>query len=215
MQKSAIFGGTFNPVHCGHLQIAKTALDQGHLNRVIWVPTYQPPHKSKIDALSFTDRYEMVRLALAPYPDFVISTVERDQSGKSFAVHTLQALQLDYPNCQWYWILGLDAFRSLPHWYARQELAAHCCWLVAPRFEQTLAAHQVSNVTEFICADVEKTLATQSIPIRWQILNMQPIHLSSSLIRRYCQEQRPLDHLVPNSVRSYISARGLYRPQHP
>ncbi|GAB4365422.1 MAG: hypothetical protein Kow00121_01910 [Elainellaceae cyanobacterium] len=132
MQSLAILGGTFNPVHWGHLWIAETALRQFTLDRVIWVPTYNPPYKSATKLLGFQHRVQMVQRAIANYPQFVLSTVEAQQP-TSYAVQTLQALQTHYSSGHWSWIIGLDALQTLPRWYHHQELIKQCKWLVAPR----------------------------------------------------------------------------------
>lgn len=211
MQKSAILGGTFNPIHCGHLEIARAAFKQFQLDQVIWVPAYHPPHKSALSILSFADRCEMVKRAIADDPAFVLSTMDQAQAGQSYAVHTLRTLQSLYPQQEWYWILGLDAFRSLPQWYARQEMAAHCCWLVAPRPEPGLPLPQTLEFAYLTSLEVEKTLAAQSIALRWQLLHLSPLAISSSLVRRYCWERRSIEHLVPQSVQLYILNHQLYQ----
>jgi len=133
MQRRAILGGTFNPPHLGHLAVAAVALERAGLHQVIWVPAGQPPHRT-IDRLTkLPHRLEMLRLAIAPYPAFSLSTVDCDRASPSYAVHTLLELQRQYPASHWYWIIGLDAFQTLPRWYRRLELIPQCTWLVAPR----------------------------------------------------------------------------------
>lgn len=217
MQNFAILGGTFNPIHWGHLLVAESALNQAQLDQIIWVPAYHPPHKSESDILlSFAHRYEMVKRAIADHPHFAASAVEQSQSGNSYAIHTLQALQSVYPDCQWYWVIGLDAFRSLPRWYGCQTLAKQCCWLVAPRSVSNKTGHSIDRSTsEKTCLEVEKTLAARSIPVRWQILEMPLVEISSSLVRRYCQEQRSIRYLVPDPVRDYILVQKLYQSLNP
>lgn len=215
MQKLAILGGTFNPIHWGHLLIAETALNQVQLDRVIWVPAYQPSHKPKLDLLDFEHRYEMVQRAIAPHPGFVASAIEQTQSG-SYAINTLQALQAAAPGCQWYWIIGIDAFRSLPRWYACRALAKRCCWLVAPRSDSGITGQDrdYSNSKRDCireCIEVEKTLAARSIAVHWQILEMPLVGISSSLVRRYCQQQYSIRYLVPDPVRDYILEQSLYK----
>ena len=230
MQKLAIFGGTFNPIHRGHLLVAETALSQFQLNQIIWVPTYHPPHKVSI--LSYTHRCEMVKRAIQPYFSFAISTAERDRaaadSPRSYAIDTLRLLQTDAAQTQWFWILGLDAFCSLPRWVGRRELAATCTWLVAPRCFVSppldlTAAHKPSGskrlqsierieaCTRETCAAVARQLAREAIAVQWQILPMSPVEISSSLIRQSCQQQSSIQHLVPDSVSSYIATHHLYR----
>jgi nicotinate-nucleotide adenylyltransferase len=214
MQKLAIFGGTFNPIHWGHLLIAETALDQVSLDRILWVPAYRPPHKQSRDMLlSYDHRLEMVRQAVADHPQFAVSSVEKEQPGHSYAIDTLRTLQQLYsrPNVavQWYWIVGLDAFQALPHWYGYRELATRCTWLVAPRPRPATATQAEEEKSS--CEVVAQGLAAQSIEIQWQMLQMPIMAISSSLIRAYCRQGRSIRYLVPESARHYILTHGLYQ----
>ncbi|MFQ4142739.1 nicotinate (nicotinamide) nucleotide adenylyltransferase [Chlorogloeopsis sp. ULAP02] len=203
MRQLAIFGGTFDPVHWGHLIVAETALHQGSVEQVIWVPSYNPPHKK---AASFQHRLAMLQAAIADHPAFAVSLVEQTRSGTSYAINTLIDLSNLYPNTHWYWIVGLDAFQTLPHWYCGQEVAQSCNWLIAPRITNSQCIAQ----SELICKQVEQQLAKQSIIIHWQLLNIPLVGLSSSLIRKFCRERKSLRYLVPESVRNYIGDRNLY-----
>ncbi|MBV9387624.1 MAG: nicotinate (nicotinamide) nucleotide adenylyltransferase, partial [Chroococcidiopsidaceae cyanobacterium CP_BM_ER_R8_30] len=130
MRKIAILGGTFDPVHWGHLLMAQMALNQTDIEQVIWVPTGCPPHKL---ATKFEYRSEMVQEAISDHPAFIISPLAKNDSGPTYAIKTLIDLQAFYPNTYWYWIVGLDTFQTLPHWYRRWEMALMCDWLVGPR----------------------------------------------------------------------------------
>ncbi|WP_374882404.1 nicotinate (nicotinamide) nucleotide adenylyltransferase [Microseira sp. BLCC-F43] len=236
MQKLAIFGGTFDPVHWGHLLIAQTALTQCGIDRAIWIPSGCPPHKSVTSMSSLEHRCEMVRRAIAHNPAFVLESSNGEIAGASYAIETLKHLQALYPNTHWYWILGLDAFQTLPRWYRRQELIPACDWLVAPRLDpgfgtdlgalkrllRTAALKRllrteraqldgIANPMHFLCQQVEQQLLSQSIPIRWSILSMPPFPISSSLIRHYCRQNRSIRGLVPEAVRVYIAQEKLYQ----
>jgi nicotinate-nucleotide adenylyltransferase len=202
MQKIGIFGGTFNPVHWGHLLLAETAWAQLNLERVIWIPSGSPPHKSEKSILPLVHRAEMVRLAIANHPAFTLELVPAQTEEPAYAIATLHFLQACYPQAHWYQIVGLDAFQSLPRWYCRTELIPACDWLVAPRLPL--------GKTELICQQVERSLAKQFIPIRWQILDMPFVDISSSLVRYYCAQNRSIRYLVPTAVRDYIIAHQLY-----
>lgn len=202
MPKLAVLGGSFNPIHQGHLLMAETALKQVNLDQIIWVPAYHPPHKQSEKLADFQHRFEMVKQAIASYPAFCLSTVDQNHTGPSYAIDTLLDLQPCYPASQWYWIVGLDAFASLPRWYRRQELAAQCSWLIAPRSGQSVAA---------IGQQVAQQMAAQSIKIDWQILQMPLVKISSSLVRQYRRDRRTIQALVPKSVENYILAHDLYR----
>ncbi|MBE9051684.1 nicotinate (nicotinamide) nucleotide adenylyltransferase [Nostocales cyanobacterium LEGE 11386] len=203
MQQIAIFGGTFDPIHWGHLLIAQTALYQVPLEKVIWVPSLNPPHKK---AALFEHRWEMLQLATRENPAFTVSLVETNRSGTSYAINTLIDLSTVYSNTHWYWIVGLDTFQTLPRWYRGHELAQMCDWLIAPR---QLGGETIAQ-SELICKQVEQLLRKQSSTIRWQFLNIPLVGVSSSLIRKLCREHRSIRYLVPEPARSYITAHNLY-----
>lgn len=207
MHKRGILGGTFDPVHWGHLLLAETAVAQMKLEQAIWVPTRCPPHKQ---AASFEHRLEMVQTAIADNPAFAVSP----ESARSYAIDTLAELKSIYPDTYWYWIIGLDAFLSLPRWYCRQELVAECEWLVAPRL---VSAHPMLNNPQELtaqirplCEQVAQQLLTEGNITRWQILSTPWVGFSSTLVRQYCRARQSIRYLVPEAVRSYITTNNLY-----
>ena len=219
MQKVAILGGAFDPIHWGHLVIAEAALQQAELDRVIWVPSRLAPHKSQRLGCNFVHRFQMVQQAIADHPAFIVAEVEANRTGPSYAIATLKDLQKLYLTAQWYWIIGLDAFRTLPRWYGRLELAATCEWLVAPRPHAIAADNPNQEPNPGLgwapdmvanCQAVAELMAQQSITMRWQRLAMPVSGVSSSLIRQYCRESRSIRYLVPEAVRTYIQAHHLY-----
>lgn len=209
MQKIAIFGGTFNPVHWGHLRIAETAFDQFAFDRVIWVPAYHPPHKSP-DLLAFEHRFEMVRLAIADRAAFTISDVETQASGKSYAIDTLEALKILYPDTAWYWIIGLDAFCTLAAWQASRRVAECCTWLIALRGSSSISEQPEGDQSDLLATVQKVTAQMPGIKLDWHRLHMPEIEVSSSLVRQYCREGRSIRYLVPETVRNYILTHRLY-----
>lgn len=218
MGRVAILGGTFDPVHWGHLVLAEAALSQLNLEKVIWVPVQQPPHKHCCD---YEHRRFMVEIAIAEHSAFVIEERKRRQSEPDYAIDTLVELQSAYPNGQWFWLIGLDAFRTLPQWYGRERLIPACDWIVAPRalpdrvasaIVSTNASVQgeIDTQSRQLCEQVAKQLSSQNILIRWQLLPMPPIGISSSLIRQYCRQRRSIRYLVPERVQAYIATHNLY-----
>ncbi|GAB4458227.1 MAG: nicotinate (nicotinamide) nucleotide adenylyltransferase [Elainellaceae cyanobacterium] len=213
MQRLGFFGGTFNPPHCGHLHIAEAALHQANLDRVLWIPAVMPPHRQGQDLAAIAHRLELVKRAIAPYDRFSICCVEPKTPGdRSYAIDLLDQVQaLHISNCyatensynHWFWIIGQDAFATLPRWYRRQELIPRCTWLVAPRPPSTTALLLEP-------AAVVQTLQTQGIDIHWQTLDLSPLNISSSQIRQRVGDRLPIDTLVPNAVREYIEETGLY-----
>lgn len=218
MRRVAILGGTFDPVHWGHFVLAETALSQLELEMVIWVPVHRPPHKRE---RRYDHRWLMVEIAIAGNSAFVLAQRKTSYAEPDYAIGTLADLQDTYPNRQWFWIIGLDAFQTLPRWYCRERLVPACDWLVAPRslpltstpplFAATTSPQQdIDNQASWLCQQVAGQLASQDISIRWQLLQMPPIGISSSLIRQYCRQGRSIRYLVPESVRAYITTHNLY-----
>lgn len=212
MRKLAILGGTFDPVHCGHLAIAQVALTQLNLDRVIWVPTRHPPHKQGRSLLDFDRRLQMIQLAIAPHSAFVLSLVEANRTEPSYAIQTLTDLQEIYPDTQWYWIVGADTFATLPRWYQGEQLAAAVEWLVAPRSLSATAAAEAAafNCLDF-CAQVARQMRDRGVPLRWQVLQLPRMDVSSSLIRQHCRDCRSIRCLVPEAVSIYIETHHLYQ----
>ncbi|MBD1837699.1 nicotinate (nicotinamide) nucleotide adenylyltransferase [Coleofasciculus sp. FACHB-64] len=206
MQNLGILGGTFDPIHCGHLLMAETALSQAALNQVIWVPSRCPAYKV---AVEFEHRAQMVQQAIADHPNFVFSPLETNCTRPDYAINTLLDLQILYPNSRWHWIIGTDAFKTLPRWHRRQELVPACEWLVAPRPEE-LPIPVDDNRENLLCQQIVQQLVAQELTIRWQLLKMPKVGISSSLIRHYCRQKHSIRYLVPEAVRVYISIHNLY-----
>ncbi|AFY42879.1 nicotinate (nicotinamide) nucleotide adenylyltransferase [Nostoc sp. PCC 7107] len=202
MQQLAIFGGTFDPIHWGHLLIAETALHQLPLDQIIWVPSLNPPHKQ---AAPFEHRVKMLQLVTQENPAFTVSLVETSRTGTSYAINTFIDLSAIYSNALWYWIVGLDTFQTLPRWYRGHELAQMCDWLIAPR---QLDIDIVQS--DIVCQQVEQQLRQMSSTIRWQFLDIPLVGVSSSHIRKLCCESKSIKSLVPEPVRFYITTHNLY-----
>lgn len=218
MGRIAILGGTFDPVHWGHLVLAQAALDRLNLEKVIWVPVRNPPHKH---GLAYKHRRLMVEIAIADNYAFVLQERKVNRAEPDYAIGTLTELQNTYPNRQWLWIIGLDAFQTLPRWYCREQLIPACDWLVAPRplpltgtttpFSASASTQQEMDArSSLLCQQVVSQLAAQNIPIRWQLLQMPLMSISSSLIRQYCRQNHSIRYLVPEGVRAYITTHHLY-----
>jgi nicotinate-nucleotide adenylyltransferase len=237
MGKIAIFGGTFDPVHWGHLLVAETAASQFNLDRVIWVPDRVPPHKRRPDLATFQQRRAMLALAIADRPDFQIAPPASNPSGSSFAIDTLLYLQKIYPGDRLHWIIGSDAFKTLPKWHRSAEIGRLCDWLVGPRPSpgdgETEASGEIGGMFEWgesprdmpidarggrmqvetnaVGLEVAEQMAVFGVEIRWEVLSMRAIELSSSHIRHLAAENRDLRYLIPEVVRGYLAAHQLYK----
>jgi nicotinate-nucleotide adenylyltransferase len=188
-----LFGGTFNPIHVGHLRVAEEALRQLGLAKVVFLPTGRPPHREVADGVPGELRYEMVRLAIQGRPGMEVSRMELECDGPCYTIDTVREMKRRYPQGVAY-ILGADAFLAIQTWREWQELLASCPFIVAPREGIT---RDIFNREPFSWAEV-------------YFLDMEEIDLSSTDIRRRYREGLPTSGLVPEAVDEFIRRRGLY-----
>src|SRR5215207_7346871 len=129
-----LFGGSFNPIHYGHLGMARDAREKLQLDRVLFIPTGDPPHKQEGALAPANDRYEMVRLAITGEPSFDLSDVELRRTGKSYSIDTVRQLRRQYhPSAELYFLIGLDAFLDFPSWREPLALLQACRFVVISR----------------------------------------------------------------------------------
>jgi nicotinate-nucleotide adenylyltransferase len=188
--KIGILGGTFDPVHRGHLQLAQNAQSQFALDKVIFVPACQPPHKQNIPELtSAQDRYEMVRLAIEGEPFLEVSDCELKRGGVSYTFDTLIEFEKIYPGSEFFLILGKDALGGVDTWHRAIELKKKARFLVAMREPRT------------ICAP-------EGIYAAWIQMHLCPI--SSSGIRTTIKQGGNVDDYLSLKVLKYIQVNALY-----
>jgi len=191
--RTGLFGGTFNPIHVGHLRVAEEALRQFNLRQVLFIPTGQPPHREVADGVPGELRYEMVRLAIAGRPGFAVSRAELDRPGPAYTVDTIALLKGEHPEGVAY-IVGADIFAQIEIWHDWPRLLSLCPFIVAPRPGVDLARFREPP---FDRAEL-------------YFLDMAPIALSSSEVRRRYRLGLPTAGLVPEAVDRFIRERGLY-----
>ncbi len=197
-QRIALFGGTFDPIHNGHIVMARQLAEKLSLDSVLIMPTFVPPHKIKTEMASAVDRLEMCRLACAPYPELVVSDLEINRRGASFTVTTLEQLHSAYPDAELFLTVGADMFLTLASWHRFADIAAMATLCAVPRDDasaETLRAYAA-------------TLEAQGA--RCVVLDMETPRISSTDIRRCVKEKQPLDGLVPAAVAAYIDVHCLY-----
>jgi nicotinate-nucleotide adenylyltransferase len=203
VKKLGILGGSFNPIHVGHLVLAETAREALGLDRVILIPAKLPPHKRAEALAGGADRLAMVRLAIAGNPAFAVSDIELRRPGVSYTVDTVRALRKRLgPGTVIYFLIGMDTVAELATWREIARLARLCKFVPLNR-----PGHSVPNV-----ATLERTLGR--LPARAMLkraLDMPLIGISSSEIRRRVAEGRTIRYLVPDAVAAYIRRKRLYR----
>jgi nicotinate-nucleotide adenylyltransferase len=187
-----IFGGTFNPIHLGHLLIAEDAASAFKLDRVVFIPSATPPHKRPRVLAAATDRLRMVKLAIQGNPRFACSDMEVRRGGASYSVETLRQLRGVMPRAQFYFIIGSDSLHELHKWKEAAALPGLC---------------------EFICVTRpgERVARTRLRKARVHRLTGHPADISSSDIRQRLARGGSVRYLVPEAVRRFLERHRLYR----
>lgn len=187
-----IFGGSFNPPHVGHLIVAEAMREQFALDRVLWIPSRQPPHKPGAGLADARHRLAMTRLATDGNPAFAVSEVELRREGVSYTVDTVRALQEAHPDDTFSLLIGGDSLRDFGSWHRPDEIARRVALLVYRR----PGAH---------VADLPPGLAA-----RIRFADAPLLDVSGTDIRARCRAGRSIRYLVPDPVRAYIAGHGLY-----
>jgi nicotinate-nucleotide adenylyltransferase len=200
-RKIAVFGGTFDPVHLGHLIMAEQCREQARLDQVWFVPAARPPHKREGELTAFARRAEMLALAVAGHPAFGVEEIEKDRPGPSYTADTLQELAKSHPDVDWHFILGSDSLPDLPLWHEPARILKMARLLVVAR-----PGHPIMPPDE-----LKKMLR---LPIgeelRMQVVHSPLIEISSTDLRRRAKEGCSLRYLVPPAVDCYIAEKQLY-----
>jgi nicotinate-nucleotide adenylyltransferase len=196
--KVALFGGTFNPLHNGHLAVARAALAQYALKQVVFIPTGIPPLKGELPEASEEDRYRMVEAALANEERLVVSRIEVDREGPTYTIDTVRALKDHIPEgiCL---VMGADCLLQIDKWKESETLLRSVPLIVAPRAGVALSAGKGTPVDG---ATVYR-------------LDMPEVRVSSEEIREMVRHGKTIEGWVPREVVAYIEQHGLYRNHSP
>lgn len=201
MKRIGIMGGTFDPVHNGHLLLGKQAYEEYHLDEIWYMPSHIPPHKKDHKITAGTDRIEMLKLALKDLPYCVVSDFEMRREGNTYTAHTLELLKEEAPEDQFYFIIGADSLFQIEQWYHPEKVMALTSFLVSgreyPGAERTF--------------EEQITYLTQKYNARIHLLHNDEISVASAEIRRRIAEGSPVSNDIPETVEQYIRAHGLYQ----
>ena len=195
--KLGILGGTFDPIHLGHLHVARAALREGGLDSVLFLPDGDPPHKTP--NTKDAERLHMVRIAIADEPRFFTSDMEMRRRGRTYTVDTLLALKSEAPERELIYVIGSDTLFLFPTWRTAGKVAELCTMLVVMREgdeTEAVRAEQAKMQREY--GLVSTLLKTRGLPI------------SSSQVREIRRRGGDISGLVPPGVAEYIMRRGLY-----
>jgi nicotinate-nucleotide adenylyltransferase len=214
-----LLGGTFNPIHNAHLAIAREARKTVGLDRVVMIPSGDPPHKPPQGVASAKDRYEMVRLALGSDPAFAISDVEVRRPGKSYSIDTVRLLQQEFGNeTRLYFLIGLDAFLEFPTWREPVTLLRLCSFVILSRpglsFLALSTLPVIPRLPQESLIDLDKGRRTRlDVETGLQsliCLRVSPSSVSASDIRARLARGASTADLLPPAVESYILQHHIY-----
>jgi nicotinate-nucleotide adenylyltransferase len=214
----ALFGGTFDPIHSGHLEAARAALQAFRLKKVLFIPTGNPPHKYRDRLSPFPQRFAMVALACAEDQRFIPSLLEEPtpDGAPRYSVDTVRAAKRRLrPGDRLFFIIGVDAFLDLPHWKDYRRLLGLVDFIIVPR-----PGFRLKGIRQVIPPDLmlKARVAIGSDTLRFrhstiQILRGVEVPVASRDIRQTIRAGRRVTGLVPPLVEQYILKEGLYRPR--
>jgi nicotinate-nucleotide adenylyltransferase len=197
-----IFGGTFDPVHYGHLILAVQCREQGRLDEVWFVPAAHPPQKDVAAITRFEQRVEMLSLAIAGQAAFRIDELEKERSGPSYTVDTLAELHRRHPGHDYFLLVGSDTLGDLPYWHEPIRLLELAGLLVAARPNHPVLTAEQLRAQLHLPGDAPVRLETVEVPL---------IDISSRDLRRRAAAGRSLRYFLPRAVECYIHDKRLYR----
>lgn len=199
MKQICLMGGTFDPIHYGHLVVAEEVRQKFDLQRVIFIPAARPPHKRGQAISEPHHRVNMTRLATASNPYFAVSTIEIERQGLSYTIDTVQEIKALHNVDTLYFITGADAVLEILTWKEAERLLTLCTFIAATR-----PGYNLNNLKEnlrSLPAEVVKKILPLEVPA---------LSISSTDIRQRVQEGRSIKYLLPESVEEYILQQGLY-----
>ncbi len=203
MEPLLLVGGSFNPVHNGHLIVSRYVAEQLGLKRVTLVPAASPPHKPHTDLAAAIHRLEMCRLVAAEDGQFAVSDYEVGRPGPNYTIETIEHFRGQVaPGTPVYWLIGMDSTHDLESWHRATELV-DLCTIVSVARPGFAPPSRTSLARCFSAAQVDKLLA--------HVIEGPHIGISGSDIRARIRAGRSIRYLIPDSVRNYIERHGLYR----
>lgn len=199
--KIGIMGGTFDPIHIGHLLLGEFAYENFHLDEIWFLPNGNPPHKTTDESgVSLDDRIEMVKLATDDVPYFRMNLYEASSKKHSYTYSTMRALREMYPEHEFFFILGADSLFSIEQWKNFREIFPSCTILAAMRDDKD---------TESMQAQIRYLNGKYGADIR--LLQAPLVEISSTTIRRRAENSLSIRYMVPDVVSEYIQSNALYK----
>lgn len=192
--KLGIFGGTFNPIHYGHLINAQIIFEDFDLDKIIFVPSKSPVHKEFINGATGEDRHQMIEYAIEGNSNFEVSRIELDRDTPSYTIFTIDELIDDYRKSEFYLIIGIDSYNEFQTWKEYRGILERVSLIVLKRPNGKIVDREIQKMSDKI-----------------YFAENPPIGISSSKIREYIKKGRSIRYLVPIEVERYIIDKGLYK----
>ena len=198
MQRIGILGGTFNPIHAGHLYLSAEFHEKLNLTKILLIPDYTPPHKELVDLADSIDRYKMCQIAASGSPFLEVSDYEIRRCTKSYTVHTVEHYKQEYPDAELFLLMGSDMYYTVDTWFEYQQIF-NCVTICAG----------ARNAGEFE-AMVKFSKVLEEKGAKVEIINITPVEVSSTAIRSRIMQGEQFPERLPPAVAEYINVTGLY-----
>jgi nicotinate-nucleotide adenylyltransferase len=221
LKRIGLFGGTFNPIHLGHIQVVQEVKKEFGLDKIFIIPSALPPHKEPDGLVDAGDRIEMIRLSFLNHPDFSVSDVELNRSGPSYTIDTVRHFKsILSKDAELFLILGLDAFLEIDTWKSYKDLFLLIPFIVMSRGtdgkngrvfgRKTVGDYLKSKISEgyTLSASQSSYIHKKKQPV--YVFDVTPIDISSTKIRKVIKNGNPIKSLVPEVVEAFIKNKGLY-----
>ena len=200
MKKVGIMGGTFNPIHYGHLFLAEYAYEQIGLDQILFMPSKNPPHKVKPEDITDQQRSDMISLAITDNPHFKLSSMELEREGMTYTADTLSILVKEHPNTEYYFIVGADSLFMMHNWMEPQTIFSLCTIVAASR--DNVEKEKLQNQAGYL-----KRVFSASI----LLLDMPTIQIASAVIRDRIATNKSTRYYLPEAINVYIAENQLYQ----
>jgi nicotinate-nucleotide adenylyltransferase len=214
-KKIGLFGGTFDPIHCGHVKAAEKVQNIFSFDRILFIPSYIPPHKESVDVASAEHRLKMVELALSSFDRFFPSSIEIDARGTSYSIVTLNRIKETFPQTEIFFLLGIDAFLEIDTWKDYEDVLEQCSFIVMSR-----PGFRLDEAKEILTEKYNQRMVELSEPLEKEneglfvhkiyLLSINTMDISSSEVRERVAKNQPIRAMVPENVENYIKERHLY-----
>ncbi len=214
-RRIGLFGGTFDPIHCGHVKAAESVQNIFSFDRILFTPSYISPHKESADVASAEHRLKMVELALSSFDRFFPSSIEIDARETSYSIVTLNRIKEISPQTEVFFLLGIDAFLEIDTWKDYEDVLEQCSFIVMNRPGFCLA-----DAKEILTEKYNQRMVEVFGPIEKEnkglffhkiyLLSINTLDISSSEVRERVGKNQSIEGLVPENVENYIKERRLY-----